>query len=121
MTPLLWAAQAGHWECIELLCQNYSNLDVLDNNGQTALHMACREGHLNLAQILLEHRCNPNIQDTVLVCAPGSLCPTVWVQRKTPLHLMAGVGNTEMCELLLSSEADVNIVDSEVPVLAHAN
>eukprot|EP00657_Telonema_sp_P-1_P002706 TRINITY_DN16274_c0_g1_i2.p1 TRINITY_DN16274_c0_g1~~TRINITY_DN16274_c0_g1_i2.p1 ORF type:complete len:167 (-),score=48.65 TRINITY_DN16274_c0_g1_i2:240-740(-) len=32
MTPLLWAAQGGHWECIKALCENYSDLDVTDRN-----------------------------------------------------------------------------------------
>jgi len=32
MTPLLWAAQGGHWQCIEKLCENFSDLDVCDKN-----------------------------------------------------------------------------------------
>jgi len=99
MTPLLWAAQGGHWECIEKLCQNFSDLDVCDKNGQTALHIACREGHYDLARVLLEHGCSPNIRDNTL--------------GKTPLHMVAGLGNHAMCELLAVNGADVNIVDND--------
>jgi len=101
MTPLLWAAHAGHWRCIEELCQNYSNLDVMDRNGQTALHIACREHHHDLARVLLEHKCDPNLQEKVM--------------GKTAIHMVAGTGDDQMCELLLSQHADVNIVDNEVP------
>lgn len=99
MTPLLWAAQGGHWRCIEALCENYSQLDVTDRNGQTALHIACRELHYDLARVLLEHSCNPNIKDASL--------------GKTPLHMVAGLGNYEMAELLVTRGADVNIVDND--------
>jgi len=99
MTPLLWAAQGGHWECIEKLCENFSDLDVCDKNGQTALHIACREGHFDLARVLLEHGCSPNIRDDSL--------------GKTPLHMVAGLGAYDMCELLVVNGADVNIVDND--------
>ena len=98
MTPLLWAAQGGHWECIEALCENYSDLDVTDRNvgtpqllhphspprfqGQTALHIACRALHYELARVLLEHQCNPNVRDASLVptpppCTLKSRCPAL--------------------------------------------
>merc|ERR1711988_161315 len=99
MTPLLWAAQGGHWECIQKLCENYSDLDVCDKNGQTALHIACREGHFDLARVLLEHGCSPNIRDHSL--------------GKTPLHMVTGTGNHAMCELLVVNGSDVNIVDND--------
>lgn len=99
MTPLLWAAHAGHWRCIEELCRNYSNLDVMDRNGQTALHIACREHHHDLARVLLEHKCDPNLQEKVM--------------GKTAIHMVAGTGDDKMCLLLLSQHADVNIVDNE--------
>jgi len=99
MTPLLWAAQGGHWECIAALCENYSDLDVCDKYGQTALHIACREGHKDLSRVLLENGCSPNIRDHTL--------------GKTPLHMVAGLGAMDMCELLCVNGADVNVVDNE--------
>ena len=67
--------------------------------GQTALHIACREGHYDLARVLLEHGCSPNIQDATL--------------GKSPLHMVTGTGNYDMCELLAVNGADVNLADNE--------
>lgn len=67
--------------------------------GQTALHIACREGHYDLARVLLEHGCSPNIQDATL--------------GKSPLHMVTGTGNFDMCELLAVNGADVNLADNE--------
>lgn len=94
--------------------------------GQTALHLACEEGHLSCIQLLLEHGANMNLRD-VLQQTPLFICmrdrnvaacralieagADVNCQRfggSTPLHLAATAGSSEMVQLLLASGAELN-------------
>ena len=60
----------------------------------TALHLACRKSHLELAQILIEHGANINSQEI-----DGQTC------------LMECTNNFELFEYLISVGADVNLVN----------
>ena len=44
-------------------------LTLMVAQGQTALHIACREHHHDLARVLLEHGCDPNLKEDVMVRA----------------------------------------------------
>eukprot|EP01088_Endostelium_zonatum_P001747 TRINITY_DN1209_c0_g3_i2.p1 TRINITY_DN1209_c0_g3~~TRINITY_DN1209_c0_g3_i2.p1 ORF type:complete len:429 (-),score=121.70 TRINITY_DN1209_c0_g3_i2:97-1383(-) len=62
--------------------------------GQTALHLACSNGSLDVIQILLEQGADVNKQDD---------------NGNTPLHAAVGDGNIECCRLLLDAKADINV------------
>lgn len=53
-TPLVIAARCGKVEIVEyLLASTASDIDDADNNGCTALHHACWDGHRNVVRVLL--------------------------------------------------------------------
>ena len=67
----------------EALKFNYKN-----KNGQTPLHCACAKGNLVGVKVLLDHKCNPNIQDG---------------EGKSPLLLTT---NSEIIKTLLEHDAN---------------
>jgi ankyrin repeat protein len=60
--------------------------------GETALHLAAGEGHLEIVKLLLEHGADVNAKTAY----------------ETALHLAAGEGHLEIVKLLLEHGADVN-------------
>lgn len=47
-TPLLIAAHKGHMELVTSLLGNHSRVDVFDNDGRSALHLAAERGYLQV-------------------------------------------------------------------------
>jgi ankyrin repeat protein len=56
MTPLLVAAWYGHAATVQFLLDCGSNGAAVDKKGQTLLHCACRNDHLDVIRLLLQHR-----------------------------------------------------------------
>jgi ankyrin repeat protein len=56
-SPLCIAAQKGHEDIISYLLENVGDIDVQLKNyqGETALHLAVRGGHLKSCRLLLQH------------------------------------------------------------------
>eukprot|EP01122_Echinamoeba_exundans_P000838 TRINITY_DN1077_c0_g1_i2.p1 TRINITY_DN1077_c0_g1~~TRINITY_DN1077_c0_g1_i2.p1 ORF type:complete len:379 (-),score=51.42 TRINITY_DN1077_c0_g1_i2:676-1740(-) len=52
-TPLHWAAQDGRTASISCLLQFNANLFAVDGSGETALHYASMNGHLECARVLV--------------------------------------------------------------------
>lgn len=54
MSPLLTAIQLGNLQIIRLLVRSGAKVDVPDENGLTALHLAVKKGHLSMVRVLLD-------------------------------------------------------------------
>lgn len=54
-TPLIAAAKNGEIGVIELLIMHKADLTLYDNNGNTALHLACLKKHSHTALLLLDY------------------------------------------------------------------
>lgn len=78
------AAANGHLKVVELLLQRGSPLDGKSLTFGTALHAACRKCHKKVALILLQNGADPSVQDQ---------------ERKTPLHIIASMGE-DQCDIL---------------------
>jgi tyrosine-protein kinase shark len=48
----------------ELLKCNYRNIDAKNQDGQTAVHLACRHGHESILQVLIEKSANVTSRDS---------------------------------------------------------
>ena len=53
-TALSWAAWNGHSEIVDLLLLNLANIDAVDHQNSTALHLALERHHESTVQILLD-------------------------------------------------------------------
>ena len=47
----------------ELLKTGYKKIDVRNNTGQTALHIASMKGYQEIAEMLLQHEANVEVRD----------------------------------------------------------
>ena len=65
MTALLWAADMGHLEVLDLLLKNGSNVNIKDENGLTPLLWAADRGHVECVKALLTHSADVNSADKV--------------------------------------------------------
>ncbi|XP_021374947.1 caskin-2-like [Mizuhopecten yessoensis] len=99
-TPLDLACEFGRYRVVDLLLR--SNLcagllaespsDMIDNNRTTCLHLAAKNGHIEIIRLLLQ--AGVNINRSTL--------------RGTCLHEAALCGKTEVVRLLLDCGVDVN-------------
>ncbi|KAG8510254.1 Serine/threonine-protein phosphatase 6 regulatory ankyrin repeat subunit C, partial [Galemys pyrenaicus] len=110
-TALMTAAENGQTAALEfLLYRGKADLTVLDENKNTALHLACSKGHEKCALMILAE-----IQDLGLINATNSAL-------QMPLHIAARNGLASVVQALLSRGATVLAVDEEghTPALACA-
>lgn len=65
MTALLWAADMGNLEVLQLLVARGASLDAVDDNGLTALLWAADRGHVACVTALLDANIDVNAVDKV--------------------------------------------------------
>eukprot|EP00930_Biecheleria_cincta_P100407 TRINITY_DN92045_c0_g1_i1.p1 TRINITY_DN92045_c0_g1~~TRINITY_DN92045_c0_g1_i1.p1 ORF type:complete len:426 (-),score=64.87 TRINITY_DN92045_c0_g1_i1:82-1359(-) len=87
-TPLIWAADAGHHEVVDMLLSKGISCNHRGFLGATALTRACRSGHLGVVTALLGNSaCNPNISND---------------KMQSPLHFAAFKRKPEVVSALLA-------------------
>jgi len=104
----LWDAAAdGDLEmCKKRLANTWTKIDAQDAQGKTALHEACRWGHLDVVTYLIEKGAKPD-----LVTKEGT----------TVLHLAALNGHDAVVEYLINNEkVNINAQDKygDTPLMA---
>lgn len=50
------ACARGHSGVARILLKHHARIDVFDESGRTALHLAAANGHLQLTHLLLQHK-----------------------------------------------------------------
>ena len=98
-TALYWAVKSGHAEVVKLLLSAEANPNAANDDGETALMQAVRNGHtdaeyVKIVRMLLSAGANPNV-----VGSDG------WAA----LMIAAGLGQAEVVKLLLSEGANPNV------------
>ncbi|XP_054009372.1 ankyrin repeat and death domain-containing protein 1A-like isoform X1 [Hylaeus anthracinus] len=96
-TALHHAASAGHPTVITALSSiPRLELNVTDKKGQTPIHCACAEEHLEAVEILIGLGANVDAQDN---------------EGNTPLHVATRTRHTAIAQLLLKAEANTELTD----------
>ena len=101
LTPLMLASKLGHAECVEALILVFSRTpDALNLSvrGNTALHLACSEGHDDIARALLQAGADPNARDA---------------KGRCPAHVSAVRGNLELLKQLRRFGAVLDVRDDQ--------
>ena len=93
-TPMYAASIWGRFKPVRWLLRRGADSNRQDSSdGRAALHEAARRGDLEMAQTLLQHNADPNIQDH---------------EGQIPLHWASEYGRTNVARLLLEQGVDVN-------------
>lgn len=83
--PIHYAASAGSYECMELLLKHSAPINMTNNSGHTALHLAVHQP--KIVELLLQHKASPN--------------KLTFYDQLAAIHLAAKIGNTEtVCTIL---------------------
>lgn len=91
---LHFAAREGKTEVCKYLVEELKlDVNTKDEDGETPLIHAARQGHTSTAKYLIEHGANPALSSEL---------------GATALHHVAGIGNIELMEVLLSTGVEVD-------------
>ena len=93
VTPLLIAAQNGHFHICTMLLENKSHVNQTMEDGTSSLSLAVQEGYVHVCALLLENNAHIEQQSDAGV---------------TPLLIAAQKGHFHICTLLLENNAHVN-------------
>ncbi|CAK1546423.1 unnamed protein product [Leptosia nina] len=129
-TALRAAAWSGHEAVVARLLVGGAAPDRADASGRTALMAAAYMGHADIVRMLLDAGADPNKPDedgrtslaVAALCGTGAACAALLIERgadvstpdrdkATPLLVAAFEGHTEICEVLLEAEADIEATD----------
>lgn len=97
---LLFFCGSQNLAAVKWLYTMGANLKIVDSNGTSCLHHACRTGSVSIVQYLLESGCDVNLED----CSG-------W----TPLHIACFMGGTrlDVVKILLAHRANIRITNRE--------
>jgi ankyrin repeat protein len=87
LTPLLYAARDGCYECVEALLAGGADVNIPTPEGVTALMLALDNDHNDLAKLLLDRGANPQLWDWW-----GRTALYIVIDRKEMLGAAAGGG-----------------------------
>ena len=98
-TPLMNCSFNNDNKTTNLLLQYNANPDIVNKYGDTALHIACRNGYIEIVKLLLEHNANPYIENKFM----GS---------NTPFKLASREGHHNIVSLLKEKMNENNCLDN---------
>lgn len=97
-TPVMWAAQRGHYYIVNLLLRNGADPLMMDVHGYNVLHLSTFDGSLFLLVLLLHHGVHVDVPD---------------LNKHTSLMWAAYKGYSSCVDLFLRWGADPHAVDDE--------
>ena len=107
-SPIETACQTGNVDLVRALTS--TDVNCLDDAGNTPLHLACNHNQVKVARLLTEERrCNQNIRN---------------VKGELPLHIVCASGTYELVKLVSSCDVNAQNVDGNTPLhvtLIHMN
>ena len=87
---------------MKVLIQNGADVNAVDKNKLTALHIAAKKGHVDVAKVLIQNGADVNAVDK---------------NKFTALHFAAENGHVDVAKVLIQNGADVNAVDDRKTAL----
>jgi ankyrin repeat protein len=133
-TPMHVAIRNGNENTVHVLAQN-ADVNSRDKKGKTPLYIAARYGRDVSTKVLLKHRANADIADSVRHFTPLHLCAryggsrgdiakllldygcsTTLVskeEQRTALHLAVNYGREKVVDPLLDANCNLDVVDDK--------
>ena len=98
-TALMYAVQNNNIELVRLLLENGADVNIENEQAETALHYAAEQQvNLQILELLLNRGADPNSKDFI---------------GNTPLHISIQNHNLPLCQLLLQNGADPAVQNGE--------
>lgn len=97
-TPLIQAAESGHYSLCRILIEHYPSLEATNFNGATALQVATSQGHYEICKLLIDAGANIN------ACKE---------KTSSPLFIAVKNGCVKLVNLLLSHHANQALCNSK--------
>jgi len=121
-TLLMLAAQRGQLNTVRLLTERRANLNAENGEGDTALTLAVRVGHVEVVDYLLKHNPKADIDHKYRLRVYGFTTldraiphDDIRIQR-TLLMIAVENGNLELVRALIAHHANVNVGTVETPL-----
>lgn len=94
LSPFLLALGCRSLKCIELLLDHGADITAVDSSGNSALHLAVRNNHIDVVKFVLDQGLGIDRKNVI---------------DETALHVAAKMGKFEACQLLINRGAMVNL------------
>jgi len=103
MSALLWAAQKGRVDVVKLLVDANANLDLVNEDGNSALHFAVllgsvRHFYIEMVTVLVDAKANLDLVNEV-----------GW----SALHYAAAKGFVDVVTVLVAAKANLDLVNKD--------
>lgn len=131
-SPIRTAARYEHLDIIEILLnENPANINKGDSGGETPLHVASRQGSVDIMNLLLERGADIDKPDDDRETPLHSACRTGWESSvrlllkrgaktdrtdnrgETPLHAASRTGHERIVAVLLEENAEIDETDDK--------
>ena len=119
-------------DVVKVLIQNGADVNAVQEDKCTALHLAAEKGHVDTAKVLIQNNVDMNAFDfdgltalhfaikknnvaivNMLLENDADINAATGYDMDTPLHFAAGYGNVDLIKVLLQNGADVNAVTGD--------
>ncbi len=130
---LLEAAEKGDLKQVKKCFKSFFrkktvNINIIDNNNNSPLILAAKNGHTEIVKILIEHKANVNTQNishttplmsavtfgdyetTKILLEHSAQTELTDYQNNTALHIAAAHNRTDILRLLLEHHANINAI-----------
>uniref|UniRef100_A0A8C7MCI9 NF-kappa-B inhibitor alpha n=1 Tax=Oncorhynchus kisutch TaxID=8019 RepID=A0A8C7MCI9_ONCKI len=107
-TPLHLAVITEQAEIVERLLKAGCDPTLVDDSGNTALHIACRKGSLTCFSVLTQTQGCSTQESVSLVDLGADIDAQEQCNGRSPLHLAVDLQNLDLVLLLVSKGANVN-------------
>ncbi|XP_067685531.1 serine/threonine-protein phosphatase 6 regulatory ankyrin repeat subunit A-like [Haliotis asinina] len=105
MTAVLVAASLGNREVLDFLVRQGADMLVADNDGQNILHLACKEGNVEIVKYILTKK-------LLGINTKG-------IRGMPPVLQSAYYGKREVFDVLVKQGADLSVVDKNGDSILH--
>lgn len=102
-TPLNWASDGGHTDCVAALIEARANIEARDIAGSTPLHWACWRGHTKSVAALIEAGADVQARSN------GVWIPPHYADRNGRINYTAALIDADVSRALADKEGKIPV------------
>ncbi|CAF5147128.1 unnamed protein product, partial [Rotaria sp. Silwood1] len=115
MAPIHICAAADHDDLLEILFKHNADINLLDGQGQTSLHHAVKNGHLNACRFLITHKIDTSIvssygQTALDMASASNIQQLLMTYENEKVILTPNITDLQLQLLEASKSGDLDVV-----------